>query len=112
MLTTHHLDHPETGESQVLDGWSYFWGAVGGPVYVFVKGFRLLALAMLGISLVIFGGGFLVLTFAVTIFGDPLMSVLAIVAIVTVAIAIQSSVAVELVRYGLVRSGWREGYYY
>ena len=47
MLTTYHLDRPDTGESQVLDGWSYFWGAVGGPIYVFAKGFRLLALAML-----------------------------------------------------------------
>ena len=50
MLTSYHLDHPDTGESQVLDGWSYFWGAVGGPVYVFIKGFRLLALAMLAIT--------------------------------------------------------------
>ena len=65
MLTSYHLDHPDTGESQVLDGWSYFWGAVGGPVYVFIKGFRLLALAMLGVTCAIVGGAFLALTFAV-----------------------------------------------
>jgi hypothetical protein len=112
MLRTYHLDLPETGESQVLDGWSYLWGALGGPIYVFIKGFHLLALAMLGISCAIVGGAFLVLTFAVTVFGDPLLSVMAIVATIVVAIAIQSSSAVELVRYGLVRRGWREGYYY
>ena len=112
MLKTYHLDQPETGESQVLDGWSYLWGALGGPVYVFVKGFHLLALAMLGISCAIVGIAFLVLSFTVTILGDPLTSVLAIVGIVVVAIAVQSSTAVELVRYGLVRRGWREGYYY
>jgi hypothetical protein len=111
MLTSYHLDHPDTGESQVLDGWAYFWGAVGGPVYVFAKGFRLLALAMLGITCAIVLGGFLVLTFAVSIFSDPLMSILAIVGTVVIAIAVQSSAAVELVRLGLVRKGWREGYY-
>ncbi len=111
MLTSYHLDHPHTGESQVLDGWSYFWGAIAGPLYVFAKGFRLLALAMLGISCIIVAGGFVVLSFAVTIFGDPLMSVLAIIAVVIVAVAVQASAAVELVRYGLVRNGWREGYY-
>ncbi|HZP99312.1 MAG TPA: hypothetical protein VFB13_07225 [Reyranella sp.] len=111
MLRTYHLDHAESGESQVLDGWSYFWGALAGPVYVFVKGFRLLALAMLGISCAIIIVAFLALSFAVTIFDDPLLSVLAIVGTVIVAIAMQSSVAVELVRYGLVRRGWREGYY-
>ncbi len=112
MLKTYHLDQPDTGESQVLDGWSYFWGAVGGPVYVFVKGFHLLALAMLGISCGVIGAGFLVLSFAVTILGDPLMSVMAILGTIVVVIAIQATVAVELVRYGLVRTGWREGYYY
>lgn len=111
MLTTYHLDQPETGESQVLDGWAYFWGAVGGPIYVFVKGFRLLALAMVGVTLAIAGGAFLALTFAVAIFDTPLMSVISILGIVVIAIAIQSSAAVELVRYGLVRAGWREGYY-
>ena len=99
MLTSYHLDHPDTGESQVLDGWSYFWGAVGGPVYVYIKGFRLLALGMLAISCAVALGGFLVLTFAVSIFSDPLMSVLAIVGTIVVAIAVQGASSVELVRY-------------
>lgn len=112
MLKTYHLDHPESGESQVLDGWSYLWGALGGPVYVLIKGFYLLALAMLGITCAIAGGAFLVATFAVTVLDSPLMSVVAIVVSIVVAIAIQSSASVELVRYGLIRRGWREGYYY
>ena len=111
MLRSYHLDHPESGESQVLDGWSYVWGAVGGPVYVFIKGFRLLALVMLGITFAIAIVAFLVLTFAVTIFDDPLLSVVSILGVVVVAFATQSSASVELVRYGLVKNGWREGYY-
>ena len=112
MLTTYHLDHPESGDAQVLDGWSYFWGAIGGPIYVFVKGFRLLALAMLGITCAIALGAFLVLSFAVTILGDPLMSVASILVTIVVAFFLHSAAAVELVRYGLIRQGWREGYYY
>lgn len=111
MLTTYYLDHPESGESQVLGGWSYVWAAVGGPVYVFIKGFHLLSLAMLGISCAIFGAAFLALSFAVTVLDDPLPAVLSIVIVVVVAIAAQSSAGVELVRYGLIRRGWREGYY-
>ena len=112
MLTTYHLDHPETGDAQVLDGWSYSWGAVGGPIYVFAKGFRLLALVMLAISCGLAVGAFLVLSFAVTVLSDPLMSVGSILITVVVATFLHSAAAVELVRYGLIRRGWREGYYY
>ena len=111
MLTVYYLDHPESGESQVLDGWSYAWGAAVGPVYVFAKGFHLLALAMLVISCAIGAIAFLVMTFAVSILIAPLSNVLAIIAIVVIAVVLQSRAAVELVRFGLIRQGWREGYY-
>ena len=111
MLTTYYLDHPQSGESQVLGGWSYVWAALFGPIYVFVKGFRMLSLVMLGFSMVIVVLAFLALSFAVSILDEPFANVLSIAIILVVAVAAQSSAGVELVRYGLIRRGWREGYY-
>ncbi len=40
MLKTYRLDHPEVEESTFLDGWSYLWASLFGPLYVLLKASR------------------------------------------------------------------------
>ena len=50
-MTTHYLDHPERGETKVLNGWSYLGGALLGPLYVLYHRFTGPALLMLVYSI-------------------------------------------------------------
>jgi hypothetical protein len=111
MFTTHYLDHPQEGDSKVLDGWSYFWGSLGGPIYVFAKGFPRQALLMVLITIGIFLGAALLVGLAVIMTSDSAVAVIAVVAIGAMAFVGQGMAAVELVRIGYIKRGYREGYY-
>jgi len=95
----------------VLDGWSYFWGGIGGPIFIVLKGFAREALHMLAATVAIAGVAFLLVSFAALVLSKPSHTLVAIVAIIAVALAIQGMVAVELLRRGYIRRGYREGYY-
>ena len=111
MMTTYYLDHRETGETQVLDGWSYLLGAVAGPLYVLLKGFLLLALLMIPISAAIAGVTLLLLMLLISLSDSPAITVSGLFTLLIAAFAVHGVVAVELVRRGFLQKGWREGYY-
>ena len=110
MFDTYRFDNLETDESHLLDGWSYVWAALGGPVYVLAKGFVASALLMLVISAVIAAAATGALIFTVGFLDNQLISVIAVIATPVVALSAQSVCAIELVRMGYIRRGWREGY--
>ena len=110
MLRTYRLDHPEVAESRFLDGWSYLWASLFGPLYVLRKGFvgpsllMLLASAMIG--LLAFGS----LGFILVFFSSATAELLALVALPIAAVAIQGIAGIKIVRAGYASRGWREGY--
>lgn len=110
MFTSHRIDHPQLDNSIVLEGWSYVWASLFGPLYVLYHGYKLRALAMLCLSLAIAGvvtGLILVIAVAMDAVSIliPAMVILPIVGLV-----VQGVIAVELVFFGYLRRGWREGY--
>jgi ABC-type multidrug transport system fused ATPase/permease subunit len=110
VFDTYRFENHETDESHVLDGWSYFWASLGGPVYVLVKGFGVSALLMLVISAAIAAAAAGALVFTVGFLDDLLFNLLAVAGIPVVALVAQGVIAIELVRAGYIRRGWREGY--
>ena len=110
MFDLYRFDNLETDESHMLDGWSYLLAALGGPVYVLAKWFVALALLMLPISVAIAAAAAGALIFTVGFVDNQLISVVAVIATPIVALAAQSVCAIELVRMGYIRLGWREGY--
>ncbi|UYN96587.1 MAG: hypothetical protein KIT25_06540 [Enhydrobacter sp.] len=111
MFTVHYLDHPQDGDSQVLAGRDYFWGSVGGPIYVLAKGFPRMALWMTLASIGIALAALLLIVLAVIVTSSAAITVVAIVGACALAIVVQGMVAVELVRIGFLQRGYREGYY-
>jgi hypothetical protein len=98
VFETYRFDNLETDESRHLDGWSYFWAAVGGPVYVLLKGF------------VVAAGVMLMATAGLVSFDSLMVWIVASVAIPLAALVAQAVIAIQLVRAGYIRQGWREGY--
>ncbi len=90
MLTTYRLDNHETGESLTLDGTSYVWASLGGPVYLAIKGFWRSALVMAAVSMAIALLAVFVLGAAIWLFPSELGSIVALL--------------------GVPVAGWREGY--
>lgn len=111
IFTIHYLDHPQSGETRVLDGWSYFWGAVGGPVYLLVKGFSRAALLMIVVTTTIAAGAFGVITLVAVATDSVEIIFVSFFAIVVIAFATQAAAAVELLRRCYLQQGYREGYY-
>jgi hypothetical protein len=110
-LTTFHLEHRQTGDTQVLGGWGYIWGALLGPVYVLVKGFPGLALLMLLLTIMVFGTVG-VLAVVVALWSDSsAVRVLTFAVLLGLGFALHGYFAVELTRRGFIRLGYREGYY-
>lgn len=111
IFDTHYLDHPHQGDSQVLGGWSYVWAGLFGPIYVFAKGFTRTAIKMafytIAITVVTVG----LITGVAVMFTKASSIILAVTAIVVVALAIQSRIAVRLVLIAYLKIGYREGYY-
>lgn len=110
VFESYRFDNLETDESHILDGWSYVWAALGGPVYVLIKGFVMSALVMLVVSAVIAATATGALVFAVGFLDHQLINLVAVVAIPAAALVAQGVIAIELVRMGYIRRGWREGY--
>ncbi|MBN9089053.1 MAG: hypothetical protein J0J01_19265 [Reyranella sp.] len=105
------LEHRQTGDTQVLGGWGYAWGALLGPVYLLAKGFLGLALVMIPISGLVFTvGGTMIVLMA---FASPSAEVTTIVGFFLAALvfAVHGYLAVQLLRTGYLRQGYREGYY-
>lgn len=110
MLTTYRFDHPETDASKTLDARAYFYASLFGPVYVLVNGFPVLALLMVLISAVIFVAAFIGFGFVDWLLGSELITTFALIGVPIVALVAQGIAAIELIRIGYLRSGWREGY--
>ena len=105
------MDHPHSGETKVLDGWSYFWGAIGGPLYLLAKGFGRAALLMAGITIAIVAGGGAAGALVAVATDAPELIFVAWFIIIVIAIIAQAASAVELLRRSYLQLGYREGYY-
>jgi hypothetical protein len=110
-LTTFHLEHRQTGDTQVLGGWGYIWGALLGPVYVLVKGFPGLALLMLLISALVFATVGLLAVLVALWSDSSAIRTLSFALLLVLGLAMHGYFAVELTRRGFLRLGYREGYY-
>ncbi|MDI1283949.1 MAG: hypothetical protein PSV46_06115 [Reyranella sp.] len=110
MFKVYQLDHPLTDESKVLDGRSYLWASLFGPFYVLANGLPLLALLMALISATIVVVAFVAFSLVDSFLGSELIIIVAIFAVPVSALTAQGVAAVELVRWGYLRRGWRGGY--
>ncbi len=110
MLTTYRFDHPETDASKTLDFGAYVYASLFGPVYILVNGFPLLALLMAPISVAIFIAAFVGFGFVDWFLGSEMITIFALIGVPIAALVAQGVAAIELVRIGYLRSGWREGY--
>ncbi len=110
MFKVYQLDHPLKDESKVLDARSYVWASLFGPFYVLANGLPLLALLMVPISVAIVVVAFVVFSLVDSFLGSELNIVIAIFAVPVAAVVAQGVAAIELVRWGYLRRGWRGGY--
>jgi hypothetical protein len=110
-LTTFHLEHRRTGDTQVLGGWGYIWGALLGPVYVLAKGFPGQAFLMLLLSALIFATIGILAVLAALWSDSSAIRTLALAVLLVLGLALHGYFAVELTRRGFLRLGYREGYY-
>ena len=110
MFTTYRFDDLSTEQSHYLDGWSHLWAALFGPFYVLAKGFIFSALLMIPISAGLFAGAAAALVVVVGLLDNTLISLVSSVAIPVGAVLAQGAIAIQLVRLGYLRRGWREGY--
>lgn len=110
MFSSYRFDHPDNGQEITLAGGSYVWASLFGPFYVLAKGFVLLAVAMLLLSCGIGLAALVGSTLFVSFFQSSDLGILAIVFAPLLALVAQGIAAVELVRLGYLRRGWREGY--
>lgn len=110
LFEPYRFDNLETDESIFVGGWSYFWAAIGGPIYLLAKGFFRQAVLMTAItaSLVVAVGGTLIAI--VGLFNGIAVGVVSTIALPMIAMAAQSVIAVQLQRAALISRGWREGY--
>ncbi len=108
MLKSYRLDNPATDEVRVLNRRAYFWGALGGPVYLVANRLYSLAIVMLLMMAGIAVGAIVGLAFSVYLFDSSLPGLITMLAIVIGAFALNGIVAVGLVRYGYRRRGWEE----
>ena len=94
-----------------LGGLSYIWAGLAGPFYVLAKGFPLRALAMVPITLLLVALGFVLLGFLMSFMHSNYAKILSPFFITVIILTIQGRIGVQLVHHGLLRAGWREGYY-
>jgi len=110
VFDVYRFNNLRTDEHKVLDRRSYLWAALGGPVYVLLKGFAAAALVMLLVSPLVAVGAVGALVIAVGLFDSEMINMLAAFAIFLVALVAHGVIAIELVRRSYIRGGWREGY--
>ena len=110
MFTIHQLDNPNEDTSIFLDGWSFLWASLFGPIYILVHGFGRRALAMLGISCVIAViTGVCVIVLLAAVDGEELRTIV-LVGLIVLGLSAQGGVALHLVFTAYLRRGWRVGY--
>lgn len=110
MLPTYRLDHPQTDDTCVLGGWSYFWGMLFGPLYVLAQRAYFSAIFMLVVTAGIAAGIVIGLTVTVHVFDASVIGLGLMLLIVLGAFVLHGVAAVEIVRYSYLRRGWRPGY--
>ena len=110
MLRTYHFDHPTTHESKFLDGWSYIWASLFGPFFVVARGFPVYALLMVPISAAIAVTAFVGFGLVDWLLGSQLITMIALFSTPVLALGAQGVAAIELLRMGYRRRGWREGF--
>lgn len=110
LFETYRFDNLETDESQFLDGWSYFWAALGGPVYVLLRGFPRPAVVMLAISVALGATATALVIAIVGLVDNTMVNLISVIGIPLAAMALQSTIAIQIMRAALIRRGWREGY--
>ena len=110
-MATFVLEHRQTGDTQILGGWGYVCGGLLGPIYLLIKGFPGLALVMIPISVLVFTiGGTVMVLVALASWPTEITTVVGIFLIV-VMFAVHGYLAVQMLRAGYIRRGYREGYY-
>src|SRR5205814_1790409 len=98
----------EVEESTFLDGWSYLWASLFGPLYVLLKGFAGSSLLMLLASAVIGVLAFGSLAVMLLLFSSAAAKLIALVALPIAALAVQGIAGIRFVRAGYASRGWRE----
>jgi hypothetical protein len=111
VFETYRFDNLHTDESRILDGQSYLLAAIFGPLYVLFRGFIGLAILMLIASTVLAAIAAAGVIASVSLFeGDAVISLGAAAAFPIAFLMAQAVVAIQLMRVGYIRRGWREGY--
>ena len=110
LFETYRLDNLETDEFEFLDGWSYFWAALGGPLYVLRRGFPKQAAIMFPISVVLAVTAAGLVVAVIGLVDQTTVNVIAIIGIPVATLAVQSIIAIQLMRAAFIQRGWREGY--
>ena len=102
-LREYRFEHPKTERSITIGGWSYLWGGLLGFAYVWWIGFGsvLQALAIniaiaIGVIAIVLGTSIL----------PSLQQLFVILVLVPLAIFIQGSLIVSLIRDGFLKRGW------
>jgi hypothetical protein len=110
LFEPYRFDNLDTDESIFIDGWSYLWAAVGGPLYLLVGAFYRQAALMVVISalLAVAAAGSLIAI--VGLFDGAFVNVVSTVVLPLLAAIAQSIIAIQLKRAALLARGWREGY--
>lgn len=83
---------------KILDGRSYFWAAIGGPVYVLLMGLPGRALVMLGVTALLVAAGTGALVIIVGGINHLAANLFAVAAVPCAVLVAQGIVAVRLVR--------------
>ena len=102
-LREYRFEHPKTERSITIGGWSYLWGGLLGFAYVWWIGFGsvLQALAInIGIAI-----GVIAIVLGTSIL-PSLQQLFVIMVLVPLAIFIQGSLMVSLIRDGFRKRGW------
>ena len=110
LFESYRFDDLATDRSVELDGWSYVWAALGGPVYVLSKGFVGAAVVMLFVTAALAAATALVLIVIVGFWNSTAVSIVSAAAAPLIALTMQAVLAIQLVRRGFINRGWREGY--
>jgi hypothetical protein len=102
-LREYRFEHPKTERSITIGGWSYLWAGLFGAIFVWRVGYGsvLQALAInvafaIGVIAVVFGSSILA----------SYQQLLVLIAVGPVAVFIQGTMMVRLIRDGFRRRGW------
>jgi len=102
-LREYRFEHPKMERSISMGGWSYLWAGLLGAIYVWWIGFGsvLQALAIniafaIGVVAIVLGTSIL----------PSVQQLLVILAIVPLAVFIQGSLMISLIRDGFRKRGW------